>query len=267
MQPMETYRVLIVDDNEAIHRDFRSLLESKIESGDLLDLALEVFGESMESEPAPDLPRYAFDSAYQGPDALETVKQASATGQSYTLAFVDVRMPPGWDGVETIQRLWEIDPNIQMIICSAYADYSWDQIVQELGVTDKLLLLRKPFDPNSVKQMALAVVCRWNRDRKQRERIAELEAQVGKHGEELAHLRPELDRLMAEMEEMRSLRDINTRTRAERLARMRTELLGIIAALEMVLASTLPDAQRTAAESAMKSGRALLDELARDQRD
>jgi CheY-like chemotaxis protein len=267
MQSTDTYRVLIVDDNEAIHRDFRSLLESKIESGDLLDLALEVFGEAVGSEPTPDLPRYEFDSAYQGPDALETVKQASSTGQSYTLAFVDVRMPPGWDGVETIQRLWEVDPNIQMIICSAYADYSWDQIVQELGVTDKLLLLRKPFDPNSVKQMALAVVCRWNRDRKHRERIAELEALVGRHGQELDRLRPELDRLSAEMQEMRTLRDGNNKTRAERVARMRTEVLAIIAALELVLGSSLSEAQRAAAESALKSGRALLEELGRAQMD
>jgi CheY-like chemotaxis protein/uncharacterized coiled-coil protein SlyX len=264
MQSMETYRVLIVDDNEAIHRDFRSLLESKVESGDLLDLALEVFGEALGTEPTPDLPRYTFDSAYQGPDALETVKKATSTGQSYTLAFVDVRMPPGWDGVETIQRLWEVDPNIQMIICSAYADYSWDQIVQELGVTDKLLLLRKPFDPNSVKQMALAVACRWNRERLHRERIAELEALVGKHGQELDRLRPELDRLTTEVQAMRSQRDVNDKTRSERLSRMRTELLALIAALELVLASPLPEAQRTAGESALKSGRALLEELARD---
>lgn len=256
--------ILIVDDNEDVHKDFRKILITEPESDELDELEASIFGPSDVQKP---LQGFELSSAYQGAEALDKVRSAHRAGRPYALAFVDVRMPPGWDGVETIQRLWEVDPNIQMIICSAYADYSWDQIVQELGVTDKLLLLRKPFDPNSVKQMALAVVCRWNRDRKHRERIAELEAQLGKHGEELAHLRPDLDRLMSEMEEMRSLRDINARTRIERLARMRTELLAIIAALELVLASPLSETQRTAADSALKSGRALLEELARDQLD
>lgn len=257
MQATETYRVLIIDDNEAIHRDFRSLLQSRLESGDLADLALEIFGDELGSARWPDMPVYAFDSAYQGVDALETVKQASRTGQSYALAFVDVRMPPGWDGVETIQRIWEVDPNIQMIICSAYADYSWDEIVKELGVTDRLLLLRKPFDPNSVKQMALSVAHRWSRERRQRERVAELEAQVGEHGQAL-------DRLRATLEEMRALHDVDARARVELAARMQNELLDIIAALEIVAAAPLAQTQVAAVEGALRWGRTLLDELARD---
>jgi CheY-like chemotaxis protein len=256
MQATETYRVLIIDDNEAIHRDFRSLLQSRVESGELAELALEIFGDEVASTAWPELPLYAFDSAYQGMDALETVKQASRTGQSYALAFVDVRMPPGWDGVETIQRIWEVDPNIQMIICSAYADYSWDEIVKELGVTDRLLLLRKPFDPNSVKQMALAVAHRWGRERRQRDRIVELEAQVGQH-------RQELGRLRADLEEARASRDLD-RARAELAVRMQNELLDIIAALEIVAAAPLAETQMAAVEAALRWGRTLLDELAHD---
>ena len=258
MQANETYRVLIVDDNEAIHRDFRSLLQTRLESGDLADLALEIFGDEIGSEAWPELPSYAFDSAFQGMDALETVKEASRTGQSYALAFVDVRMPPGWDGVETIQRIWEVDPNIQMIICSAYADYSWDELVKELGVTDRLLLLRKPFDPNSVKQMALSVAQRWNRERQQRERIVELEGQVAKHGQALQRLRNELD-------EIRVARDVDRRARAARAERIQRELLEIIAALEIVAAAPLAEPETAAVAAALRWGRSLLDELAGDQ--
>ncbi|HWN67051.1 MAG TPA: response regulator [Haliangium sp.] len=257
MQATETYRVLIIDDNEAIHRDFRSLLQSRMQSGDLADLALEIFGDEVGSGSRPDLPLYAFDSAYQGMDALETVKQASRTGQSYAFAFVDVRMPPGWDGVETIQRIWEVDPNIQMIICSAYADYSWDEIVKELGVTDRLLLLRKPFDPNSVKQMALSVAHRWSRERRQRERIVELEGRVGKHGQEL-------ERLGAELEAMRASHQLDVQARAEMAVRMQNELLDILAALEIVAAAPLVQTQMAAIEAALRWSRTLLDELAHD---
>ena len=44
------------------------------------------------------------------------------------MAFVDVRMPPGWDGVETITRIWEVDPDLQIVVCTAYADYSWEEL-------------------------------------------------------------------------------------------------------------------------------------------
>jgi CheY-like chemotaxis protein len=257
MQATETYRVLIVDDNEAIHRDFRSLLQSRLDSGDLAGLALEIFGDEVGGASWPDLPSYAFDSAYQGMDALETVKRATRTGQSYALAFVDVRMPPGWDGVETIQRIWEVDPNIQMIICSAYADYSWDEIVKELGVTDRLLLLRKPFDPNSVKQMALAVAHRWSRERRQRERIVELEGTAAEQGRAL-------DRVRAELEAMKAARELDMRVRAGQALRMQNELLDIIAALEIVAAAPLAETQMAAVEAALRWGRTLLDELARD---
>jgi CheY-like chemotaxis protein len=257
MQATEPYRVLIIDDNEAIHRDFRSLLQSRMQSGDLAELALEIFGDDIGSAGGPDLPLYAFDSAYQGMAALETVKQASLTGRSYALAFVDVRMPPGWDGVETIQRIWEVDPNIQMIICSAYADYSWDEIVKELGVTDRLLLLRKPFDPNSVKQMALSVAHRWSWERRQRERIVELEAQVGEQGHAL-------DRLRTELEAMRASQHMDAHARAEQAVRMQNELLDIIAALEIVAAAPLAQTQMAAIEAALRWGRTLLDDLARD---
>lgn len=176
---LATYRVLIVDDNEGIHDDFRSLLQPRREPDELDALAAEIFGDDVGAdESGPELPSYRCDSVYQGPAALETVKDAVANGESYALAFVDIRMPPGWDGVETILHLWAVDPNIQMVLCSAYSDYSWEEIVQKLGVSDKLLILRKPFDPNSVKQLTLATTSRWQRERAARQRLRELEERL-----------------------------------------------------------------------------------------
>ncbi|MGB0330899.1 MAG: ATP-binding protein, partial [Planctomycetota bacterium] len=88
------------------------------------------------------------------------------------VAFVDVRMPPGIDGVQTIKRLWEIDPNIQCVICSAFSDYSWQQMIDELGHTDKLLILKKPFDPTEICQIASAFTEKWNAANREQKAVA-----------------------------------------------------------------------------------------------
>ena len=62
------------------------------------------------------------------------------------MAFIDVRMPPGWDGIETTGRIWEVDPEIQVVICTAFSDYSPDEMLAKLGRSDRLLILKKPFD-------------------------------------------------------------------------------------------------------------------------
>jgi CheY-like chemotaxis protein len=199
MEPVQTalstYRVLIVDDNEGIHQDFRTLLQPRREPDELDELAAELFGDqAIPEEPIADLPSYRCDSVFQGDTALENVKDAVANGESYALAFIDIRMPPGWDGVETILHLWKIDPNIQMVLCSAYSDYSWEEIVQKLGVSDKLLLLRKPFDPNSVKQLTLATTSRWHHERVARQQLRELEQRMERCREQLVELETGLAR-------------------------------------------------------------------------
>lgn len=188
-----SYRVLIVDDNEGIHDDFRTLLQPRRAADELDALAAEIFGDDdPPEEPVPELPTYQCDSVFQGTAALENVKDAVANGESYAVAFVDIRMPPGWDGVETILHMWAVDPNIQMVLCSAYSDYSWEEIVQKLGVSDKLLMLRKPFDANSVKQLTLATTSRWKHERSTRQRLQDLERKLERCIRELAELRASL---------------------------------------------------------------------------
>jgi two-component system NtrC family sensor kinase len=199
---LSTYRVLIVDDNEGIHQDFRTLLQPRREPDELDELAVELFGDqAVPDEPIADLPSYRCDSVFQGDTALENVKDAVANGESYALAFIDIRMPPGWDGVETILHIWEIDPNIQMVLCSAYSDYSWEEIVQKLGVSDKLLLLRKPFDPNSVKQLTLATTSRWHHERLARQRLHEIEQRLDRCRGQLVALEAGISRSSQALEE------------------------------------------------------------------
>ena len=90
------------------------------------------------------------------------VQQALDEGRPYAMAFVDIRMPPGWDGIETVRKIWEIDSEILIVICSAYSDYSWEQMVRQLGRTDRFLILKKPFDVVEVRQFAMALTRRWS---------------------------------------------------------------------------------------------------------
>src|SRR6185503_19326859 len=97
-------------------------------------------------------------------------------GRRFATAFVDVRMPPGMDGLQTIKRLWQVDPDLQVVICTAFSDYSFEQIIQELGNTDRLLILKKPFDPVEVRQLAGALSEKWNVIQRDRVRLEELRA-------------------------------------------------------------------------------------------
>jgi CheY-like chemotaxis protein len=146
-------RLLIIDDSEAIHLDFRRILCPERASDDELDeLEDAIFGETPPSRPLDGDP-YEVDSAFQGLEGLEKVKEAQAQGRPYALVFLDYRMPPGWNGVETLRHLRQVAPSLQVVLCSAYTDYSWQEIAQEFGET-RLEELRKPFNSQELRQMA-----------------------------------------------------------------------------------------------------------------
>ena len=87
-------------------------------------------------------------------------------------------MPPGWDGIETIKHIWELDRDMQIVICTAYSDYSWEETIDELGVNDNLLILKKPFDNVSVRQLACALTKKWQLMQESREHTESLEKHI-----------------------------------------------------------------------------------------
>ncbi|MCX6622644.1 MAG: PAS domain S-box protein, partial [Acidobacteria bacterium] len=173
-QSEQNRRILVIDDNHAIHDDLKKiLLGDSAEEPDLLD------DEALLFDSAPvDVTEFELDSAYQGKDGLVKVEQAIAEGRPYAMAFVDVRMPPGWDGVETITRLWIVDPRLQVVICTAYSDYSWREIGRRLGHSDNLLILKKPFDNIEVIQLAHALTQKWHVGRQAEARVEDLDLMV-----------------------------------------------------------------------------------------
>jgi len=159
--PEPNRRILVVDDNTSIHADFREILcpgsSQKTSAANELEAA--IFGDQPQ---VCDDTVFEMDSAYQGEEALEMVKLSLKEQRPYAMAFVDVRMPPGWDGIETVARIWEVYPAIQIVICTAYSDYSWNEMRAKVGQPDSLVILKKPFDNIEVQQLAHALTKKWS---------------------------------------------------------------------------------------------------------
>jgi two-component system, NtrC family, sensor kinase len=186
-------RILLVDDLPSIHEDFRKILCPPVAATDLDADEAVLFGEPTNTAPM----RFEMDSAFQGAEALDKVRASLLADNPYAMAFLDMRMPPGWDGVETAERLWEADPRLQIAFCTAFSDYSWSDVVTRLDGRDRLLILKKPFDTIEVYQLANALTAKWQMTEQAAFKMSSLEEAVEERTRELEQSR-EMFRLMAE---------------------------------------------------------------------
>lgn len=155
------FRVLIVDDTKSIHHDFKNIFTHS--QSDTTDNELEDFlfdNTSHQSDSSP-LQNISITSAYSGEEGIEKVKEAMKENIAFSVAIIDVRMPGGIDGVEAASKIFKIDNNIQVVICSAYNDYSWDQMINILSHNDRWVILKKPFDVIEARQMAVSLCQKW----------------------------------------------------------------------------------------------------------
>jgi diguanylate cyclase (GGDEF)-like protein len=169
-----THRVLTIDDNPTIHADYRKIL-IRAEDTQMSAAEAALFGEP---QPVTERPTFEVHSALQGREGVELARQALAEGRPYSVAFVDMRMPPGWDGLETIENLWKVDPDIQVVVCSAYTDYDWLELLSRLGHSDKLIVIKKPFEPIEILQAASALSRKWQNARALKRQVETLELAV-----------------------------------------------------------------------------------------
>lgn len=179
-------RIIVIDDNPAIHDDFIKILTISNNAIQFSEFDKELFGENDPPHPKNALPEFDIDTASQGEEGVKKIKEALEEGNPFALAFVDIRMPPGIDGIETIKQIWEFDRDIQIVICTAYSDYSWEDTVQELGLTQNLLILKKPFDIAAVRQLAGALTQKWLTTKDSKQHTLSLNKLIDKHSNSLA---------------------------------------------------------------------------------
>lgn len=194
-------RILLIDDTPSIHEDFRKILMPPMEQNAALDeMESALFGEAAK----PQAPPFELDSAYGGQEGLQLLRTAMQQARPYALAFVDMRMPQGWDGAQTMEELWKVDPDLQVVVCTAYSDYSWEELLSRLKAHDRLLILKKPFDNIEVQQMANTLAAKWDMARRARLKTGHLEQLVEQRTEALTLASQALQQEIDERKQLQS---------------------------------------------------------------
>jgi len=250
----------VVDDNRAIHQDFRKILCPKGGHQGVEQIEAALFGE-LTSDGAAEA--FEVESAYQGEEGLAALRRAIEAKRPFALAFVDVRMPPGWDGIQTASHLWEADADLQIVICTAYSDYSWDELAKRMGASDRLVILKKPFDVLEVLQLANALTEKWRLAKESKLRMEDLERLVRQRTGEIQAANTALAGATRRANERAAAGALDaSKAKGEFLAstgrEIRAPMNGILSALDLLEETELSGRQRELVQIARSRAEVLL---------
>lgn len=170
------YKILVVDDNPEILEDFKKVLGQNVVTHDALEkLSTQVFGERETNKPKNFLDKFELHFASQGADAIKKIEESITLNHPFSVMYIDVKMPPGMNGLETVKRVHLIDSNLEIVICSAYNDYTLDQMAQRICDHDRLIYIKKPFTSIEVQQLTRCLTSKWQAQRNSTNYIRDLE--------------------------------------------------------------------------------------------
>ena len=172
------YRVLIVDDQEEIHNDFEEMLASGSTKRATDELAATFVAQSDKSV----LPQFELSHATSGEEAGAMVKAGQESNRPFALAYIDVRMPPGTDGIETVRQIRQFEQGLEIVIMTAYSDKTLPEIIDDMELLHKLLYIRKPFSREEIQQITLSLTVKWN-----------IEQELARHQRELEESNQQLE--------------------------------------------------------------------------
>ena len=177
-------RILVIDDDPEILEIFKAVLKKphKAEGSSIDELNVlltEMTGDTGHGKAKKSTRFFHVDTATQGEEGCNKAREARERNAPYAVAFVDMRMPPGWDGIKTVQAIHAVDPHVQIVIVTAYADATISEIVEKVGFTDRLLYLKKPFDDEEILQLTDSLSMRWNSEKKVRSFMHIFEGMLG----------------------------------------------------------------------------------------
>lgn len=155
-------RVIVIDDDREIWEAYRAILApQQIEGGSSAQKRMDELVVKAGLTEVSEQRNFDVSFASQGREGLQLVEKSLQENAPFAIAFIDIRMPPGWDGMETAVKIRAADPDIEIVIVTAYADRSRDEIAKAVTPPHKLLYLRKPFDLDELKQIALSLCAKW----------------------------------------------------------------------------------------------------------